>query len=454
MQLPSFFLQIDQLAGEDEPSSSVPSIDHNADELPFSALSGRRFEILGFLLEIDDATESDIVTLVQASGDKGRDILVHRDGTLIRVIQCKNQLKKVGTLALLEELVKLVLFDEVGSFLPSTKLRYELWAPRGFTEKADTLIAEWPNRLEDAEVLKAFQVVTSTFKTLEDFRWETIGAKLVARLKDQFDLGRQEGISLSRRIRANVSVYQRFFQAVLVLPQEYVDSYLDQKLVPRVVGLVRMAAEESHQYPASLIDKAIDEAASFINSNRCSAAESRLKGLEELHGGELSDRQRYRVKANLGLVALRLGKTQEAAGCFLDAATIGTESERSSADEALAHLLLGDRQRAFGLSDERRTRYPSSGRLLSIWISSSPEGSSLEDLERAVPEDLREDPEVNAALCQRFLVRGFFESARACALRAQAKAPDWPEGFLLGAKCSMAFVLLPPATQTPRPTVR
>lgn len=33
-----------------------------ADELPFSALSGRRFEILGYLLEIDDADENASVT--------------------------------------------------------------------------------------------------------------------------------------------------------------------------------------------------------------------------------------------------------------------------------------------------------------------------------------------------------------------------------------------------------
>ncbi len=170
--LPSFYRAIDELVGEDEPSNSSPSIDHNTDELPFSALGGRRFEILGYLLEIDDANEADTVTLVQASADKGRDILVHTNETLVRIIQCKNLLKKAGKSDLLQELVKLLLFDETESFLPDTPVEYELWAPRGFAASTDTLITEWSSTLNDADVLNAFQKVTSNYKTLEQFRWE------------------------------------------------------------------------------------------------------------------------------------------------------------------------------------------------------------------------------------------------------------------------------------------
>src|ERR1035437_1038660 len=132
--LPSFYRPIDELVGEDEPSNSTPSIDHNTDELPFSALGGRRFEILGYLLEIDDADEIESVTLVQSSADKGRAILVPHNGTLARIIQCKNLLQKVTKSDLLHELVKLPLFDEIEPFLPATPVLYELWAPRGFSE--------------------------------------------------------------------------------------------------------------------------------------------------------------------------------------------------------------------------------------------------------------------------------------------------------------------------------
>ena len=70
--------------------------------------------------------------------------------------------KIIGKSDLLRELVKLLLNDATESFLPNTSALYELWAPRGFAESADMLIAEWPNKLDDADVLSAFQKVTSS----------------------------------------------------------------------------------------------------------------------------------------------------------------------------------------------------------------------------------------------------------------------------------------------------
>ena len=96
MELPHFFRSVETLVGEDEPSSAKPSLDHGTDELPFNSLGGRRFEVLGYLLELEEADEEVAVTLVQAAGDKGRDLLVHHKGALARIVQCKNLLKKVG----------------------------------------------------------------------------------------------------------------------------------------------------------------------------------------------------------------------------------------------------------------------------------------------------------------------------------------------------------------------
>jgi hypothetical protein len=307
--LPSFYRSIDELVGEDEPSNSTPSIDHNTDELPFSALNGRRFEILGYLLEIDDADdEVETVTLVQTSADKGRDILVHQNGTLARIIQCKNLLKKVGKADLLQEIVKVLLNNEIESFLPNTPVLYELWAPRGFTDAVDTLIAEWPQKLDDADVLSAFQKVTSTHKTLEHFRWEAIGDRLLVSLKSRFRLKRQDGITLSRRVRANISVYQQFFQAVIVMQVQDVEFYMDHKLLPKLARFVHMAADAEVDDPTSLIDREIDQAVGYINSRRFQDGESQLRRLEEHHSKDFNHRQQYRVKANRGVAAFGLTK--------------------------------------------------------------------------------------------------------------------------------------------------
>jgi tetratricopeptide (TPR) repeat protein len=445
--LPSFYQPIEELVGEDAPSNSTPSIDHNADELPFSALGGRRFEILGYLLEIDDAQEIETVTLVQSSADKGRDILVHQNGSLVRIIQCKNLLKKVGKSDLLQELVKLLLNNEIESFLPDSSVLYELWAPRGFAESADTLIAEWLNNLDDADVLNAFQKVTSTYKTLEHFRWETIGQQLLVRLKSQFRLKRQDGITLSRRVRSNLSVYQQFFQAIIVMQVQDVEAYMDHKLLPKLAQIVRMTAETELDDSVSLIDREIEQAVAYINSRRFQDAESQLKRLEEHHRQDLNHRQQYRVKANRGVAAFGLGHAKEAANYFLEAAVFEPEDERALTNEVFAHFLLGNDGKAFELSNERRTRYPNSGRILAIWISTAPPAVPVDELEKAVSEQLRNDPEVNAALCRKLLLAGRIVDARACAARTQEKAPDWPQGFLLSAQCSMAFTLMPPAVQ-------
>lgn len=452
--LPSFYRPIDELVGEDEPSNSTPSLDHNADELPFSALGGRRFEILGYLLEIDDAGENDSVTLVQASADKGRDILVHQNGVLTRIVQCKNLLKRVGKSDLLQELVKLLLYNEAESFLPATTVLYEILAPRGFAESADTLIAEWPNKLEDADVLAAFQKVTSTYKTLEHHRWEVVGSTLLAKLKTQFRTIRQDGITLSRRVRSNVSVYQRFFQAVIVMQLKDVESYMDHKLLPKLAQVVQMAADARPDEVSTVIDREIEQAVSYLNARRYQDGESQLKRLEENHASEFNHRQQYRVKANLGVAAFGLGHGKEAARYFLEAADMEPQDERALTNEVLAHFLLGDDDKAFELAAERRLQYPDVGRILAIWISTAPPAASVEELERSISEGLRIDPEVNAALCRKLLLAGRITDARTCAAVAQEKAPDWPQGFLLTAQCAVAFALMPPAVQQATTLVR
>jgi len=443
MKFPHFLASVETLVGEDEPSNAKPSLDHGTDELPFNSLGGRRFEILGYLLELENADEEIVVTLVQAAGDKGRDLLVHLNGVLTRIVQCKNLLKKVGRPDLLVELVKLLLFNEVETFLPQSPLLYEIWAPRGLTERADALIAEWPNGLETGEVLAAFQKVTATYKTLEHFRWEEFGDSLVERLKSQFCLKRENGITLSQRVRQTISVYQRFFQGVIVMQQPDVDLYLDKKLAQKVAEIMRFHGDSGNGQLGNAIDTEIDEAAAYINSDKCQAAASLLSRLKEKRGSEFTVRQLYRVEANLGAALFRLGKAEEAAGHFLKAAALEPEDERASTNEVFAHFLLGDDVKAYELASSRRSKFPGSGRLLAIWITASPKTLDIATLRATVPDTLSADPEVNVALARKLLQAGQAEDALVLARRAQRAAPDWAQSHLICAHSAIAFNLLP-----------
>ena len=447
MQLPDFFFSVEGLAGEDEPSNAKPSLDHGTDELPFNSLGGRRFEILGYLLELEDANEEVVVTLVQAGGDKGRDLLVHCNGVLVRIVQCKNLLKKFGRPDLLVEVVKLLLFNEVETFLPHSPLFYEVWAPRGLTGRADALVAEWPNGLETSEILAAFQKVTATYKTLEHFRWDEIGDSLAERLNAQFRLKRENGTTLSQRVRRASSVYQQFFQGVIVMPQPDVDLYLDKKLAPKLAQIMRLQSDSGGGQVENAIDAEIDEAAAYINSGQCHSAASLLSRLQEKQQAKFTLRQLYRVESNLGAALFRLGKAEEAAGHFLKAATLEPEDERASTNEVFAHFLLGDDGKAHELASSRRGKFPGSGRLLAIWITTAPRDADLSELKAAVPHELSADPEVNVALARKLLQAGQAEQALVLARRAQQAAPDWAQSHLTCAHCAVAFALLPPGVQ-------
>jgi len=55
-------------------------------------------------------------------------------------------------------------------------------------------------------------------------------------------------------------------------------------------------------------------------------------------------------------------------------------------NEALAHELLGERERAFALADKLRMQFPSSGRAVALWLNNAPrslDAKALEEKRRA-----------------------------------------------------------------------
>lgn len=87
--IPNFYESISQEDIHAEVNEPVvrPQV-YNSDIFPFPNLGGQRFEILCYLLlRSDPRFKNASITLVKASGDRGRDILIHRDGKLVTVIQ-------------------------------------------------------------------------------------------------------------------------------------------------------------------------------------------------------------------------------------------------------------------------------------------------------------------------------------------------------------------------------
>lgn len=190
------------------------------------------------------------------------------------------------------------------------------------------------------------------------------------------------------------------------------------------------------------IDGLIDEARSRINPSDAQIAVSLLNRIQQTKGGNLSDWHRFRIFTNLGAASLILGKGEEAARHFLDAAPLRPNDELAVANEVLAyHLLLMDKE-----TREKATTavelFPNSTRIRSLWIQSAPLDATYEDLLNATPVHMRKDAEVASALARRAMASAQIEVGIQHAADAVEDKPKWSQAHLLLAQAHFARVAM------------
>lgn len=206
--------------------------DDNTEILPFQSLGGRRFEILSYLLLHSDPRYEDAhITLVKTSGDEGRDLLVHRNGKLTTVIQCKNLEKPLDKLALMRELVKLALHEYRAPFIDENVLEYQIWATGGFTAPADNLIATW---ISDGwvgdDLRRAFNSVAKGYKAFSGLSWEDCREQLEQHFPKKLRITKLDGFDLTVRLRQEAPLFNRFFTANIVMKESDVEKSLKEIL--------------------------------------------------------------------------------------------------------------------------------------------------------------------------------------------------------------------------------
>lgn len=206
--------------------------DYNTDILPFPSLGGRRFEILTyFLLRSDPRYKDACITLVKTSGDEGRDLLVHRNGQLATVIQCKNLEKRLDKSALMRELVKFALHQYRAAFVNDSVLEYQIWATGGFTAPADNLIATWTSDAWVGDDLRrAFNSVAKGYKAFSGLSWEDCREQLEQHFPNKVRITKLNGLDLTVRLRQEASVFNRFFTANIVMKESDVEKSLGEIL--------------------------------------------------------------------------------------------------------------------------------------------------------------------------------------------------------------------------------
>src|ERR1700735_1765581 len=96
---------------------------------------------------------------------------------------------------------------------------------------------------------------------------------------------------------------------------------------------------------------------------------------------------------------------------FIAAKSLQPHEENACTNEALAHELLGERERAFALADKLRMQFPSSGRAVALWLNNAPRSLDARTLEENVAPELSSDPEVAVVMARRALLDAHYDRA-------------------------------------------
>jgi tetratricopeptide (TPR) repeat protein/DNA-binding PadR family transcriptional regulator len=441
VRIPTFYQVENAVDLNDEIDNNVTRIsDRNADELPFGQLGGRRFELMTYLIKKEESPNA-VVTLVKASGDQGRDVLVHEGGLLRVVVQCKNLDHKFSLPELLEEVLKFVLHNYRERYIPSSGIVYELWAPKGLTGPADNLVANWPHNIPEKEVRQAFDSVIRSYKTLASLAWEDVHQYVVDTLSQLIRLQRHEGFALSHKARSCPGVFARFFEGSVVMKREHVDKYFDTALSSRINSaqnpLAEKLADITDRIEGDSIDAEINEARDLVNAHKFADAAVILRRLQSKKQHSLTKHQRYRVISNLGAIAFGEGRNEEAARHFFEAVLLEPDDERARINEVFGHFLRRDFEKTFKMATERRKSYPLSGRLASMWVTTAPREVQLAELVGALDQALFNDPEVCVALARRAMMTNQLEEARDYARSGVIGAPKWSQPKLVLAQIAI-----------------
>lgn len=447
-KIPSYYkpVSLSEVNQELGSGATIPK-DQNQDSLPFDALDGRRFEIWTYLITQGELESTNaIVTLVKSSGDGGRDVLVHHDGALQRVIQCKNHRNKLSRAALIHEILKLALHDQIEHFLPEKLVTYEIWAPGGLSDEAEVLVQSWPNSISGNDIETSFSRLTAEYKSLRDLKWEKVKNCLHEELRSRLILKRHEGFSLSNKSRSNSQVHSRFFESSIVMRKEDVDKFLKGAIESAMASLSQSGSASameirkttSERVEGNAIDSEINDARDMINAREFQDGAIVLKRLIKSKSEQLNNHQRFRITTNQGAAALGLELFEEAARLFLEAVTYEPNDQLAQANEVVAYYLLGDRERAYELARERLKQYPSNARIASLWINCASESTQIQDLTQSLPSSLLKEQDVCVALARRCMVKLDLDEAESYASNAASYGKQWSIPYLLLAQIAVA----------------
>ena len=282
------------------------------------------------------------------------------------------------------------------------------------------------SELTIAEIKDAVDRAASLKLPIGRFVIATTAAKPEGLQRSLFDLNRanrKDGISA-----IEVLTWDDLEELLDEYPQILTDfgTAAKRQALTRADAVVHLEArcEPAAAGPSDALGEEISAAAAFLESHQCQLARLALLRLREQKWSQLSNLHKFRVLSYLGAAWLKEGEPRKSAMLFIAAKSLQPDEENACTNEALAHELLGERERAFALADKLRMQFPSSGRAVALWLNNAPKSYDARTLEENVAPELSSDPEVAVVMARRALIDAHFDRAERYARLASAALPN------------------------------
>ena len=282
------------------------------------------------------------------------------------------------------------------------------------------------SELTIAEIKDAVDRAASLKLPIGRFVIATTAAKPDGLQRSLFDLNRanrKDGISA-----IEVLTWDDIEELLDEYPQILTDfgTAAKRQALTRADAVVHLEArcEPAAAGPSDALGEEISAAAAFLESHQYQLARLALLRLREQKWSQLSNMHKFRVLSYLGAAWLKEGEPRKSAMLFIAAKSLQPDEENACTNEALAHELLGERERAFALADKLRMQFPSSGRAVALWLNNAPKSYDARSLEENVAPELSSDPEVAVVMARRALLDAHFDRAERYARLASAALPN------------------------------
>ena len=156
----------------------------------------------------------------------------------------------------------------------------------------------------------------------------------------------------------------------------------------------------------------IDNARNLLKNHKPATAFELLETLKKRIWTNASEDLKFNILTNMAAAQFALNNEQETARLLLEAFRYKPEEEKALANRALAHLLLGEIEKATDYAEQTLQKNFDNADAYAILIESSTDEETLEEVIDKAPEHLRKTPQIAYAISCIAKQHGNLEEAR------------------------------------------